>query len=159
MDLSTAEAVLRAESDENTCRKSLTPYEASRARKRRAAVLAPPAAERERAGVKQPSPNLGEGSRKAPRKARETAKVAAIGTGYSGTTLDKVDKVRAIAEKGEIRQGGTVVTAPEPVREVARAALADLQREGASVDGASRGPNGRPPKPANRLTPPAAAVS
>lgn len=29
------------------------------------------------------------------RKAKETAKVAGIGTGYSGSTLDKVDRGRA----------------------------------------------------------------
>lgn len=41
VDLATAGDVLRAELDENTCRKSLTPYEASRAREWRAKVLEP----------------------------------------------------------------------------------------------------------------------
>lgn len=95
VNLDDAADVLRAELDENTCRRALTPYEASRARERRAAVLAPQAAARERAGVKQqPSGNLPEGSR----TARETRNVAALGTGYSGSTLDKVDRIRHAAE-------------------------------------------------------------
>ncbi len=83
-DLTTAADVLRAESDENTCRKPLTPYEAAKARERRARILAPAAEERKRSG--KPSSKLDEGS-----TARATRKAAAAGTGYSGSTLDKVD--------------------------------------------------------------------
>lgn len=132
VDLDTASAVLRAEQDENTCRKPLTPYEASRARERRAGVLAPRAAERERAGVRTPSPKLGEGSE------GRTAKVAATGTGYSGSTLDKVDRIRDAAERGVVRQGRAEVPVPEPVREVAREALAAVQQTGAAVDSSHR---------------------
>lgn len=135
VDLTTAADVLRGEADENTCRKPLTPYEASRARERRARVLAPPAQERKREGAAvrdgraTPSPNLGEG-----RKDRETAKVAAVGTGYSGSTLDKVDRIRDAAERGVIRQGKAEVPVPEPVREAAREALAEVKVTGAAVD-------------------------
>ena len=94
MDLSTAADVLRAEADENTCRKSLTPYEASRARERRARVLAPKAKERRGHGQTAPgrpnaSPKLGEVSD------RRTAKAGATGTGYSGSTIDKVDRIHS----------------------------------------------------------------
>lgn len=135
VDLTTAADVLRGEADENTCRKPLTPYEASRARERRARVLTPPAQERKREGAAirdgraEPSPNLGEG-----RKTRETAKVAAVGTGYSGSTLDKVDRIRDAAERGVIRQGKDEVPVPEPVRKVAREALAEVKVTGAAVD-------------------------
>lgn len=138
VDLSTAEAVLRAEMDENTCRKDLTPYEASRARERRAAVLAPPAADRMKAGTKlSDSDEVGTKLVQGP-AGRKTKNVAAIGTDYSGSTLDKVDKIRSIAEKGLILQGNDKSSASESVREVARAALVGLQQPGASVDGAYR---------------------
>lgn len=140
VDLSTAGDVLRAEADENTCRKPLTPYEASRARERRARLLAPAAKERKAHGATAPgkpkadnaSPKLGEA------KGRETAKVAAIGTGYSGSTLDKVDKIRDVAERGVVRQGKTETPVPEPVREVARKALEEVKVTGAAVEPASR---------------------
>ncbi len=110
--LDTAEAVLRAEADENTQRKPLSPVEAERARTRRAKVLAPLAEKREKAG--KPSPKLGEG-----RHDRETARIAAAGTGYSASTLDKVTEVRETAENE---------ATPEPVREVAREQLDALDR-------------------------------
>jgi hypothetical protein len=66
--------------------------------------------------------------------ARETRKVAATGTGYSGSTLDKVDRIRDAAERGVIRQGKAEVAVPEPVREAAREALAEVKVTGAAVD-------------------------
>lgn len=42
--------------------------------------------------------------------------MAAVGTGYSGSTLDKVDRIRDVAERGVIRQGRQEVPAPEPWR-------------------------------------------
>ncbi|MGH8996030.1 MAG: ParB/RepB/Spo0J family partition protein [Acidimicrobiales bacterium] len=135
VDLASAADVLRAEMDENTCRRSLSAYEASRARERRARVLAPKAAEREQAGVKQPSAKLAEGKSKSE---RETRKVAALGTGYSGSTLDKVDRIRDAAERGVVRRGKTEVPAPEPVREAARAALADVKQTGAAIESSHR---------------------
>jgi hypothetical protein len=131
--LETAADALRAELDENTCRKPLTPVEASKARERRAPLLAPKAKESQGTRTDlQPSPNLGGGSD------RRTAKVAAIGTGYSGSTLDKVDVIRDAAERGVIRRGKTTVPAPERVREVAHAALADVGKTGAAVDASHR---------------------
>lgn len=142
VDLDSAADVLRAELDENTCRKPLTPYEASRARERRAQVLGEDAKRRQAdhggtaPGRPNTSPNLGEVS--AGRKAKETAKVAALGTGYSGSTLDKVDRIRDAAERGVVRQGKKVVPAPEPVREAAREALAGVKQTGAAVESSHR---------------------
>lgn len=119
--LADAEMALRAEMDENTCRRDLTPVEAAGARQRRAKVLAPLAEKREKAGKAQPSSKLDEG----PASSRLTRKVAAKGTGYSGSTLDKVDAVVRVAEDG---------TQPEAVRESARKALQRLDQPGAPVD-------------------------
>lgn len=143
VDLANAEEVLRAEADENACRKPLTPYEASRARERRARALAPKAVERKAQAPGRPrgekvsdvsSSNLDEETG----AARATRKVAATGTGYSGSTLDKVDKIRDVAERGVIRQGRTEVPAPEPVQAAAREALEEVKVTGAAVDRASK---------------------
>lgn len=115
VNLDTVERALRAEADENTERKSLTPTEAAKARARRSVVLAPLAEEREKAG--RPSSNLDEG----PATSRATRKLAATGTGYSGSTLDKVDKTRALADDP---------AKPAPVREAARAALTEMDTTG-----------------------------
>lgn len=73
-----------------------------------------------------------------PAKAREVNKVAAKGTGYSGSTLDKVDKIRDTAERGVIRQGKTEIPAPAPVIEVAKKSLEAVKQTGVAVDRASR---------------------
>jgi ParB/RepB/Spo0J family partition protein len=137
VDLATAADVLRGEADENTCRKPLTPYEASRARERRAQVLAPKAEERKADAGKE----FGKGHPKASSNLdeakpadRATRKVAAVGTGYSGSTLDKVDKIRDAAERGMVRQGKAEIPVPEPVREIAREVLAEVKVTGAAVD-------------------------
>jgi ParB-like chromosome segregation protein Spo0J len=131
--ISTVEELLRAEADENECRKALSPLEAARARERRAKVLAPLAEEREKAG--RPSPKLGEGD---PR----TAKLAAAGTGYSGSTLDKIDVIREAAEEGTatVKRGRKRerVDLPEPAREVARQQVEKLQEPGALVEPAHK---------------------
>lgn len=138
--LATAAEVLRAEEDENTCRKPLTPYEAAQARERRAALLVPAAEGRMRRGKPLgPSPNLGEGVRSAEstpagRPDARTAKVAAVGTGFSGSTLDKVDQIRTCAERGVIRRRGQEVPVPDVVRTVAQEALTQVQRSGIPVD-------------------------
>ncbi|CAL9612626.1 hypothetical protein SUDANB1_05657 [Streptomyces sp. enrichment culture] len=142
VDLATAADVLRGEADENTCRKPLTPYEAARARQRRAQVLAHDAKERQAHGQTAPgktkgtnaSPSVGEAKGGESR----TAKVAAIGTGYSGSTLDKVDRIRDVAERGVIRQGRTELPAPAPLRDVAREALEEVKAAGAAVGPAHR---------------------
>lgn len=143
VDLTTVADVLRAEADENTCRKGLTPYEASQARQRRAKVLAADAAERKSSAIKERDDKgraAPTGSKLDPveREATKTRKAAAIGTGYSGSTLDKVDKIRDIAERGVIRQGKTEVPAPEPVREIAAKALEDVKQTGAAIDRSSK---------------------
>lgn len=116
VDLSTAAEVLRAEADENTCRKPLTPYEASKARERRSAVLAPLAEEAVRATQAKPGERVGDSNLEKPRpKVGDVRKAAAIGTGYSGTTLDKVDKIRSIAERGvTCTEGWTFKTKVQP---------------------------------------------
>lgn len=152
VDLTTAADVLRAEADENTERKPLTPYEASRARQRRADVLAPVAAERKAHGSTAPgrpkatglkpstTPNAPANLAAAlPAPApRETRKVAAAGTGYSSSTLDKVDKIRTVAERRVVKRGKEEVPAPPPVVEVAKRALAEVKQTGAAVDRASK---------------------
>jgi ParB family chromosome partitioning protein len=145
LDLETVADVLRAEADENTCRKPLTPYEAARARERRATVFAEEAKQRQRQhGGTAPgrpadtSSNLDEVSPTQPAAAHTTRKLGAIGTGYSGSTLDKVDRIRDVAERGVVRQGKTETPVPEPAREVAREALAEIQQTGAAVDRAAR---------------------
>lgn len=139
VDLESAADVLRAELDENTCRKPLTPYEASRARERRATVLAPPAAAAKGHGQTAPGkskPNASGNFPEALAEGRRTRNVAAIGTGYSGKTLDKVDRIRDAAERGVAKRGDQEVPVPESVREVARGALVDVSRTGAAVDNA-----------------------
>ncbi|GAA1714463.1 hypothetical protein GCM10009809_08300 [Isoptericola hypogeus] len=98
VDLAAAADVLQAEADENTQRKGLTPYEASRARERRAKVLAPKAAEAKREHGGTAPGRTSTGANLAPVSARKTRNVAATGTGYSGSTLDKVDTIRDAAE-------------------------------------------------------------
>ena len=132
VDLTTAYDVLRAESDENTCRKGLTPIEASRARERRSRVLSEDAAKRkaqapgQQRGRKVSSSNLDEETSARP-TCRATRKLGAVGTGYSGSTLDKVDRVRHAAERGTVTSHGKTVMVPEPVREIARQGVRDLE--------------------------------
>lgn len=129
-DLKDAATFLRAEADENTARKPFTPYEASRFRERQAELLKPLAEQREKAG--KPSANLAEGAK------GETRKLAAAGTGYSGSTLDKVDKIRDVAERGVVKIGKTEVPVPDSVRIAANEALADVKQTGAAVEAASK---------------------
>lgn len=129
--IDTLAALLQAEADENTCRKGLTPYEASRARERRARLLAPKAAANKGGRPSETSPKLGEVS---DRKEREVRKAAAVGTGYSATTIDKVDRIRDAAERGVIKRGKTEVPAPAPVVAVAREQLEHVKRTGAAID-------------------------
>lgn len=148
VDLVTAADVLRAEMDENTCRQPLTPVEAERARARRAHLLVDDAVRRAEEGRARGraaqaalvSSNLDETDAaeiepepESP-SARATRKVAAVGTGYSGSTLDKVTSIREVAERGVIRIAGQDLPAPEPVREIARSAMENLAKPGAPVD-------------------------
>lgn len=146
VDLRTVGDVLRAEADENTCRKPLSPYEASKARERRARTLSEDAAKRRAHGKTAPgrpredaSANLAEAN---DATARETRKVAAVGSGYSGTTLDKVDRVRQAAERGvtTVGKGKERREAPVPaeVQAVAQQHLERLKQTGAAVDAADK---------------------
>ncbi|MPZ66200.1 MAG: hypothetical protein GEU83_12025 [Pseudonocardiaceae bacterium] len=127
VDLDNAADVLQAELEENTCRKALSAYEADVLRQRREEALRPKAAEN-KGGRGKTAPNLGEVSE------RRTAKVAATGTGYSGSTLDKVRALRDAAERGVVRQGQREVPAPEQVREIARAGVENVKQTGAAID-------------------------
>jgi ParB family chromosome partitioning protein len=158
VDLTNASDVLRAELEENTCRKSLSPMEASFARERRARVLAPKVQENkggrpagsdgpdipqegfwEEPGAEKTERNLRPVS---PKHERKTAAVAAVGTGYSPRSIDKVDRIRRVAEQGVATIGTgkdrREVEVPEPVRAVARQQLPALAKTGAAIDPASK---------------------
>jgi ParB family chromosome partitioning protein len=120
--LADAADALKAECSENTFRKDFTPTEAAAIRDAISEAIKPFAEERQKAGVKgEPCENFSQGSTR-------TRDVAAKGTGYSGPTLDKVDKVIAVAEDAK---------QPEEVRNTAREALAQMDTTG-KVDGAFR---------------------
>lgn len=154
VDITSLADTLRAEADENTCRKGLDPIEASIARQRRARLLAPVAAERKAHGktapgrpAKQEAPslfveavaadasaNFAEASKpKAPVNVRRDA---AIGTGYSHASIDKVDEIRQIAERGTRTVGSGSAkreeAVPETVREVAAKQIPIL-KSGAAI--------------------------
>jgi len=102
--LSWAVSRLRAESDENTCRKDFTPTEAESLASSREALLKPLAKERQAHGQTAPgrnaSPKLGEAL--APR----TDRAAATGTGFSAETIRKVRETKALAaDPAKARQG------------------------------------------------------
>lgn len=135
VDLADAAAALRAEADENECRKALTPLEAAVMRERRAAVLAGEAAKRKADAGKEhgrgrpkASSNLDEA--KPTPTANATRKVAAIGTGYSGSTLDKVDEIREWASDDGTFGGAPI---PEAAKPVAEKALRAVNQPGAAV--------------------------
>lgn len=111
-----AASMLRAEADENTCRKAFTPTEAEAIARSREALLKPLA----RVGRPEKGANL------AP--LGETRKAAATGLGYGHETIRKVREVREISESEKT---------PEPVRKAAEDALAEMDATG-RVDGAHR---------------------
>lgn len=131
--------LLRAEADENTCRKGLTPYEASRARERRATLLAPKARESHAEGSARGGRGEGGSNLEQPSPSeRKVRTAAAVGSGYSATTLDKVDRIRGVAERGVIKRGRTELPAPPQVVAVAREQLEHVKRTGAAIDRSSR---------------------
>lgn len=122
-NLTDAADLLKAEADENVCRKDFLPSEAAASRNAMAELLTPIAAERKGTRTDlQPGGKLPQGSKTSTPRTRD---LAATGTGYSARTLDKVDETAAIAADPEI---------PEPVREVARTALVEMDKTG-RVDG------------------------
>lgn len=115
---------LCAEGEENTEREPFTPAEAVEHRRRIREVESKAARERQGARTDlQPSSNLDEGAE--PQHKRETRNRTAKATGYSASTLDKAEEIVAAAEDE---------TAPEPVREAAKAAVTNLGNPGAKVD-------------------------
>jgi ParB family chromosome partitioning protein len=120
--LADATDALMAERDENTCRKDFTPTEAAAMRAAVAEAIKPLADERKATAIKERDEKgraVSTGGNLPP--VARTRDVAAQGTGYSGKTLDKVDKTKALAEDE---------SQPEPIREVAREALAEMDRTG-----------------------------
>lgn len=105
---------LKAERDENTCRKGFTKLEATALAKAIREIEAPKAEERKRRGKKanEPSPNLGEGG-------RTDAKVAEV-TGIKPETQRKIDKITRLAFDHD---------APEIVREAALAGYETMKAD------------------------------
>lgn len=146
--IETLAEILQAEADENTCRKGLTPYEAARARRRRVELLAPKAAKAKMATQAKPGERVGASKLDRPTAPAVGAvrKVAAVGTGYSGSTLDKVDEIARAAEQGVVKVARVVdgrekrveVPAPPKVVEVAKKALEDVKKTGAAIDRSSK---------------------
>lgn len=123
--LDEAVAALRAELDENTCRRALSPVEAERARRRRAEALAPlkPAGRPRNGSNLEPLPGHERPEDNAPRG--KTRHVAATGLGYGATSLDEVGKILDLADDD---------TQPEPVRQAAAAAVEVLSEPGGRID-------------------------
>lgn len=101
---------LQAESDENAERMPLKPTEAADLARKIEAVLKPVARERMEAGGKLPQ---------GPQP--KTRDVAAKAAGTSATSIRKVRVVQELVESD---------TTPEPVREIAREALAEMDETG-----------------------------
>jgi len=113
---------LRAELDENTCRKPFKPTEAAALRKAIRAAMPPPNKGGRPKADKQTGGNLPPVSEQPkPKRQRKSRDVAADGTGYSGRTLDKVDEVSEIADDP---------MQPDAVREVAEQALEQIDDSG-----------------------------
>jgi len=146
-DLTNVADLLQAEHDENTCRKPLTPMEASRARERRTRLLAPKIQEN-RGGrpANRATEKTGSNLEPVSPAARKTRAAASIGTGYSASTLDKVDEIRDIAERGVVTVGKgrdrQEVAASESVVEVAREHAAHLEKTSAAIDPAFKAVKG-----------------
>lgn len=114
---------IRAERDENHCRKPWTPSEWVAIGKALEAIEKPKAAERKASGVNQhsePASKLDEAS-----KGRSDAKVAEA----LGKSKDTYRKAREVVEAAADE------TLPEPVRETAKAAVKQMDETG-KVDGA-----------------------
>lgn len=116
-------ALLQAESDENTERLPLKPTEAADLARKIEAVLAPLARDRQGTLNNRPaSAKFAEAPEPRPRE---------LGAKAAGTSHESIRKVRVVQEVIESE------ATPEPVREIARAALAEMDATG-RVDGAYR---------------------
>lgn len=99
------ELLLRAEHDENTVRKDFTPTEALAIAKALEAYEREQAAARKRAGARRGGRKEGSSNLEEPRKAREARTRAAKATGYSASTLNKVEAVEKAAREYPERFG------------------------------------------------------
>lgn len=120
-NLRDAASLLRAEADENVCRKAFTPTEAAAIAAEREVLLKPIAKAASAANL----PNAQGGNLPPQGKVRETA---AQGLGYSPTTIRKVRDVQRKVDAPDT---------PEPVREAARTALVEMDKTG-NVDRAHK---------------------
>lgn len=126
--LDDAVLALTAERDENTCRVPFTPSELV-ALGRQIEDLERPAAEERKASTQaKPGSRVGEGNLPAPTATGRTTEKVASALGTSRRTYEKARKVVATAEDP---------TTPEPVREVARQAVEEMDRTG-KVDPAAK---------------------
>lgn len=124
-NLEDASQMLRAERDENTCRKPFTPTEEHALYEALLALEKPQrqanSAANLKRGAESPTEKVSPSGR-----AKSAAAEAATGSAGRHKTLDKVGEVKAIAQDE---------TKPEPVRDLAKDALADMDATG-RVDGA-----------------------
>jgi ParB family chromosome partitioning protein len=123
-NLDDASALLRAERDENTCRKPFTPTEEHALYEALLALEKPNHPTGRPAADSKPQKVSGVSGSDSP--AKRAAAEAATGKPGRYKSLDKVGEVKAIA---------TDETKPEPVRKLAEDALADMDASG-RVDGA-----------------------
>lgn len=124
--LTTTKSVLRAEQDENTCRKDFTPEEAVHLGRQIEGVVRPLAEAAERAGRPKKPAQVAQPSER-PEPVGRVADVAAAGVGMGTRTYEKAKKVVEAAEAD-----------PDPVvRAVAKTAVEDMNRTG-KVDGPAK---------------------
>jgi ParB-like nuclease domain/Pectate lyase superfamily protein len=139
VDVSTAAEALGADSCENTCRKGLNPYEAARVRERRARILDPgPQANTHADPAERGVDNTFAFGSPAGSTTSQIWIASIIGTGYSGSELDKVDRVRQMAELGVLWRQDQQIDLPPGIVKVARQALNEFSVVGADVDRASK---------------------
>lgn len=128
-DLTDELAALLAEGEENTERERFTVAEAVEHRRRIREVEARLAKERQGARTDL-QPDEGTSSQVGKKSTeRRTAHRSAKATGFGATTLDKAERIIAVAEDPET---------PEPVREVARESVRALGQPGVKVDAERR---------------------
>lgn len=117
--LTDAVDLLKAEQDENTCRKDMTVSERLAIAARIEEMKRPEAEQRMKAGVAQPSSTAGAGWKRD--RKQETAALAAEAIGMSRSTYYLVKAVKKHADDA---------AQPEEIREAATEALADMDATG-----------------------------
>lgn len=146
-----AVGLLKAERDENTCRKDMTVSEKLAIGARIEELQRPEAERRMKAGVAQPSSRTGGGSTVAPKRDRknETAALAAEAVGMSRTTYSYAKRIKKHADDPN---------RPESVRQAAREALAELDADGKVSTVYETFMASHPDKPEPEATPPKAVA-